>query len=121
MKKERKEALLNCFPAVPEHLKDAMKRQHKHRAENFVIFLTNGNELFARCFHHYYSGKIVERQRYVFAKDGCCRYGSDDGETWKIRTVFREPVFTAIHGYDFNNSYTVLNKKAIALNVWAIQ
>lgn len=103
MKKERKEELMNRFPSVPKHIMDAMKRQiRKRSAENFVILLTNGNELFARCFHRYNSDEIVERQRYVFAKDGCCRYGSEDGKSWKIRTEFREPVFcSASYGYNF--------------------
>lgn len=115
MKKERKEALLNRFPAVPERLMDEMKRQiSKHSAENFVIFLTNEDELFARCFHRYYNDKIIERQRYVFAKDGCFRCGSDDGEKWKIRKEFSEPIFCASsYGYNFDNSYTVLNREAI--------
>lgn len=110
MKKERKEALLNCFPPVPENLMNAMTGQKKRGAENFVIFLTRGVELFARCFHRYYNGKIVERQRFVFAKDGCCRYGSEDGKNWTVRTEFREPVFCAASGY---NSYTVLNIGAV--------
>lgn len=113
MKKERKEALLNCFPPVPENLMDAMIGQKKRGAENFVIFLTRGSELFARCFHRYYNGNLAERQRFVFAKDGCCRYGSEDGKSWTIRTEFREPVFCAASGYNFDNSYTVLNIGAV--------
>ena len=114
MKKERKEALLNCFPPVPENLMDAMIGQKKRGAENFVIFLTRGCELFTRCFHRYYNGSIVERQRFVFAKDGCCRYGSEDGKSWTIRTKFREPVFClASYGYNFDNSYTALNTEAV--------
>ena len=115
MKKERKEELLNRFPSVSEELKDAMLcREKKHCAANFVIFLTNGNELFARCFHRFYNRDIVERQRYVFAKDGCCRYGSEDGKSWTIRTEFREPVFcSAYYGYCFDNSYTLLNTEAV--------
>ena len=74
MKKERKEALLNCFPPVPENL---MLQMEGKGAANFAIFLTRGDELFARCFHRYCNRQIVERQRYVFAKDGCCRYGSE--------------------------------------------
>lgn len=115
MKKERKEALLNRFPPVPKNLNDAMTRQNKKRgAANFVIFLTRGDELFARCFHRFYNDDIVERQRYVFAKDGCCRYGSENGKNWTIRTEFREPVFcSASYGYNFDNSYTLLNTEAV--------
>lgn len=115
MKKERKEELLNRFPSVPEELKAAMiYREKKRYAANFVIFLTSGDELFARCFHRFYNGDIVERQRYVFAKDGCCRYGSEDGESWTICTKFREPVFcSASYGYNFDNQYTLLNAEAV--------
>jgi len=77
--------------------------------------LTRGNELFVRCFHKY-TGKapLIERQRFVFAKDGCCRYGSYRGKEWAIRTEFREPVFCAAsYGYNFDNSYSVLNMEAV--------
>lgn len=111
MKKERKEALLNCFPPVPENL---MLQMEGKGAANFAIFLTRGDELFARCFHRYCNRRIVERQRYVFAKDGCCRYGSEDGKKWTARTEFREPVFcSASYGYNFNNSYSALNTEAV--------
>lgn len=114
MKKERKEELLKHFPAVPE---DLMLRMEGKGAENFVIFLTLGNELFARCFHRYCNRKIVERQRYVFAPDGCCRYGSEDGRSWSIRTEFREPVFcSASYGYNFDNSYVMLNTEAVGMS-----
>ncbi len=115
MKKERKEALLRAFPPVPQKYTDTMLNSAKKRVTaNFVIFLTYGNELFARCYHRYYNGDIVERQRYVFAKDGCCRYGSEDGLSWTIRTEFREPVFcSASYGYNFDNSYSMLNIDAV--------
>ncbi len=110
MKKERKEYLLNCFPSLPSEIE---KQMHGKRSANFVVFLTNGNELFARCYHRYFKGELIERQRYVFTKDGCVRYGKDYG-AWRIRTDFREPVFCqSTYGYTFNNSYTVLNIEAI--------
>lgn len=111
MKKERKEALLRCFPSLTANLAERLKGKG---AKNFVVMLTHGNELFARCYHRYCNGNIVERQRYVFAQDGCCRYGSEDGVSWTIRTEFREPVFcSASYGYTFDNSYTVLNFNAV--------
>lgn len=82
-------------------------------AKNFVVFLTYGHELFARCYHRYSDGKIAERQRYVFAKDGCVRYGFDSAG-WKIRTEFREPVFCLTsYGYTFDNSYQVIGAENI--------
>ena len=114
MKKERKLGLLSEFPPVPAEPMEQMTSTKRYIAQNFVVFLTNGDELFARCYHKYYSGELVERQRYVFAKDGCCRYGADHQGKWTVRTEFREPVFCATsYGYNFDNSYTVLNRKAI--------
>ena len=82
-------------------------------AKNFVVFLTDGRELFARCYHRYSDGKIAERQRYVFAKDGCVRYGFGSAG-WKIRTEFREPVFCLTsYGYTFDNSYQVIGMENI--------
>lgn len=113
MKKERKLALLRCFPAVPSDIMGEIGKERKV-SRNFVVFLTRGDELFARCFHQYYDGSIAERQRYVFARDGCCRYGVDEGNRWLIRTEFREPTFCKTsYGYNSDNSYTVLNRKAI--------
>lgn len=114
MRKERKEALLHSFPAVPADLMEQMKGRG---AKNFCIMLTaiTGGELFVRCFHRYYNGQIIERQRYVFAKDGFCRYGYHDYNGWSVRNDFREPVFcSASYGYDFDNTYSVLNWDAIA-------
>lgn len=114
MKKERKQELLNSFPPVPPNTMKQMKGTKRCVTQNFVIFLTNGDELFARCYHKYYSGSLVERQRYVFAKDGCCRYGVDYQGNWTVRTEFREPVFCATsYGYNFDNSYEVLDWQAI--------
>ncbi|MBQ7003113.1 MAG: PcfJ domain-containing protein [Oscillospiraceae bacterium] len=113
MRKERKEALLHSFPAVPAAFMEQMKGRG---AKNYVVLLTNGNELFARCFHRYYHGELIERQRYVFAvKEGCCRYGYEEVEGWSIRKEFREPLFCSkSYGYDFDNSYTILNIAAIS-------
>lgn len=111
MRKERKQQLLGTFPALPEEIEEKM---HGKGAANFAVFLTRGDELYARCYHRYSKGGLIERQRYVFAKDGCVRYGRDNGG-WNIRTEFREPVFCASsYGYTFDNSYTVLNIGAIA-------
>lgn len=111
MKKTRKEALIYCFPAVDKELMDKMKGRG---AKNYVVFLTRGAELFARCFHRYSTGDLVERQRYVFARDGSVRYGSDNGINWSVRNDFREPVFCkCCMGYNYDNSYSVLNIKAI--------
>lgn len=111
MKQIRKELLLNSFPPVTENQLEQMKGKG---ARNFAVMLTRGNELFVRCFHRYSKGEIVERQRYVFAKDGCCRYGSEYGTKWAIRKDFREPVFcSASYGYSFDNSYSVINIEAI--------
>ena len=110
MKKGRKEDLLYCFPRLSASQEERMKGKG---AKNFVVFLTDGRELFARCYHRYSDGKIAERQRYVFAKDGCVRYGFCSAG-WKIRTEFREPVFCLTsYGYTFDNSYQVIGMENI--------
>lgn len=112
MKKERKELLMHSFPAVTATQIDKMKGKG---AANYIIFLTRGAELFVRGYHRYSNGQIIERQRYVFAKDGAVRYGSEDGKRWSIRSEFREPVFcSASYGYSFNNSYKIIDEKAIS-------
>ena len=112
MKQGRKQTLLNSFPAVPAGI---MEQMHGRFAANFAVFLTNGNELFVRCFHRYSDGKLIERQRYVFAKDGAVRYGKDEGKLWTVRTEFREPVFCqTCYGYNFDNTYKPLNLEAIS-------
>lgn len=111
MKKERKEVLLRMFPDVPQEYFIQMK--DGKGANNYAVMLTRGAELFVRCFHRYSGGKLEERQRYVFAKDGCFRAGSDDGKHWTIRKDFREPVFCkSCYGYNFDNSYSILNENA---------
>lgn len=111
MKQARKEELLRSFPKVPEHIMEEMRGR---LADNFAVFLTNGNELFVRCYHRYSDGKLIERQRYVFAKDGSVRWGKDDGAPWTVRKEFREPVFCqSCYGYTFNNAYKCLNTDAI--------
>lgn len=112
MKKERKEFLMHSFPTATA---DQMSKMEGKGAANYIIFLTRGAELFARGYHRYSNGYIVERQRYVFAKDGAVRYGSEDGKRWDICSEFREPVFcSASYGYSFNNSYKIINEKAIS-------
>ena len=110
MREERKKELMNRFPAVPDRYMNVITNAHKKGSGNLVVFLTHGDELFARCYHRYYDGRVTERQRYVFAKDGCCRYGSEYDGSWRIRTEFREPVFCLkSYGYIFDNTYSVLN------------
>lgn len=113
MRKERKVELLCCFPEVPYKY---MAKMEGSGAENFVILLTRGRELFARCFHRYSDKKrgICEKQRYVFAKDGAVRYGLDDRGRWAVRTQLREPVFVNGYGYGADNSYKVLGWENVA-------
>lgn len=110
MKKERKEELIHSFPSVPCELREKMTKRGAH---NYAVLLTYGKELYVRCFHHYSRGgkdALAERQRYVFAKDGAVRWGSDDGYHWTVRKEFRDPVFCkSNYGYNFDNKYTVLN------------
>ena len=111
MRQERKEELLRNFPAVPQSIMETMKGR---LAANFAVFLTEGNELYVRCFHRYSDGKLIERQRYVFAKDGSVRWGKNDGVPWALRKEFREPVFCqSCYGYNFDNSYRGVNMEAI--------
>lgn len=112
MKKERKQTLLGMFPPVPADISEKMNGK---KSANFLVFLTRGNELFARGYHRYTDGRLVERQRYVFGKDGFVRYGTDYSGKWEICSEFREPVFvkTTYGGY-FDNSYMVLNIQAIS-------
>ena len=111
MKKERKEGLLGCFPPATSAQIEKMKGKG---AANYIVFLTRGAELFARGYHRYSNGQLVERQRYVFAKDGAVRYGSENGKQWSVRTEFREPVFCLTsYGYTFDNSYKILGEEAI--------
>ena len=45
MRTERKQKLFYEFPAVPSDISEMMKGK---KAKNFIVFLTKGNELFAR-------------------------------------------------------------------------
>lgn len=113
MKKERKEALMYAFPPVPYQIEAQM--MEGRGAQNFCVFLTNGHELFARCYHRYTKSKLVERQRYVFAKDGAVRYIYDEWSTpaWRIARDFKEPRFAAKgYPYSFDNTYAILNADA---------
>lgn len=79
---------------------------------NFCVFLTNGHELFVRCYHKYSrSCEITESQRYVFAKDGFVRYSWSEDKGWHSM-AFREPVFYTAP-YCVDNSYTILNAACI--------
>ena len=100
------------FPPVPYYVEEQMQGKG---AMNFCVFLTNGHELFARCFHRYKNGILIERQRYVFAKDGAVRYIFDEYKTpqWRVATKFREPRFAASgYPYGFDNTYAILNADA---------
>lgn len=112
MRKERKEKLLNSFPTVPDEFIEEMQGK---TAANFCVFLTEGRELFVRGYHRYSKGgKLVERQRYVFAKDGYVRYIYDEYRGWRIASQFREPVFCqGTYGYTFDNSYRMLGFDAV--------
>ncbi len=115
MKQTRKDELIGCFPITPPEIIADMKEGDifgRSRAANFCVFLTNGHELFVRCYHKYSrSNEIRESQRYVFAKDGFCRYGLNDEGKWKAMS-FREPVFYT-GAYYTDNSYIILNAEAI--------
>ncbi len=112
MKKQRKEDLLYCFPVLPVSIEEQMQGRG---AMNFCVFLTAGRELFVRCYHRYTGGRLIERQRYVFAKDGAVRYIFDEYKTpqWRVATKFREPRFAAGgYPYGFDNTYVILNADA---------
>lgn len=112
MKQQRKEDLLYNFPPVPYQIEAQMKGRG---AQNFCVFLTNGHELFVRCYHRYTNGELAERQRYVFAKDGCVRYLYDSlWNTWKVAAKFTEPRFIlpGIYSHYHDNSYCILNADA---------
>ena len=110
MRKERKTQLMSP-PPVPQKYMDKMQGRN---AANFVVLVTAGHELYARCFHRYSKGELHEVQRYAFAKDGAVRYGRDQQGRWVIRTELREPVFYCTHGYGADNSYTVLGWETVA-------
>ncbi|MEE0265559.1 MAG: PcfJ domain-containing protein [Acutalibacteraceae bacterium] len=112
MREVRKQQLLHSFPTVPNDLMEQMKGKG---AANFLVFLTYGAELFVRGFHRYSKGnRLVERQRYVFAKDGAVRYVFDERKGWSVTKYFREPVFCSkSYGYSFDNTYHALNEEAI--------
>ena len=111
MTKADKDYYRTHFPAVAGS--DKKKMCGRHRAENYCVLLHNSTgTLFIRCFHRYYDGTVAEVHRYVFAEDGCVRYGlSQDRKTWTERKEFREPVFT-VGGNPYltyrDNSYTVI-------------
>lgn len=111
MTKADKDYYRTHVPAVPQSDMERMKGRRS--AENFCVFLYNSTgTLFVRCFHRYYNGEVTEMQRYVFAEDGCARYGlSQDRKTWTERKEFREPVFT-VGGNPYltyrDNSYIVI-------------
>ena len=108
MRKARKEALLTAFQEVGQ---EARRTMAGRGADNFAVMLTQGRELFVRCFHRYSDGSLAERQRYVFAKDGCFRAGLADDGTWQIRREFREPVFhKSSYGYNYDDRYRLIGE-----------
>lgn len=112
MREKRKQELLHSFPNVSNEFMNQMQGKS---AANFCVFLTYGAELYVRCYHRYSkSGSLIERQRYVFAKDGAVRYGFDSRSGWRIIKNFREPLFCSkLYGYNFDNRYNVINFEAI--------
>lgn len=111
LKTDEKQTLLGMFPELPVSFEKQMKQRGAH---NYAVLLTRGNELFARCYHHYADGKLIERQRYAFMPKGAVRYGWDEAKGWQVRREFREPVFcNPAYGYSFDNSYSVLNFAAV--------
>ena len=118
MKEQRKNELLGTFPGVPQEIMNIML--DGKCAENFVVLLTRGHELYARCYHRYSKERVLaERQRYVFATDGAVRYGESYDEkekrwVWRIRRDFREPFFYKTYFGSADNTYTVLNEKCIS-------
>lgn len=112
MRQKRKEELLCQFPILPDKFYEDMQGKG---AANYCVFLTEGKELFVRCYHRYSrGGKLIERQRYVFAKDGYVRYIYDEYTGWRTASRFREPVFCqGTYGYTFDNSYCILGFDAV--------
>ncbi len=100
---------------MPSEILENMKHGDifgKARSMNFCVFLTNGHELFVRCYHKYSrSCDITESQRYVFAKDGFARYGWSKDKGWHSM-AFREPAFYSAPYYT-DKSYTILNADSI--------
>lgn len=92
MRKAEKEFHMTAFPFISDRTMGMM--QTGNRSANYAVFLAYSNNLYIRCFHRYCTGKLLENNRYVFTESGCCRYGLDSGERWKIRKTVIEPVFT---------------------------
>ena len=123
MKKERKEELLRMIPKTPKKI---MNMVNYGKGYQICVLLTNGHELFARCYlrekryvwsdkeKEYHMKRIVtEVQRYAFAKDGAVRYSYSEAAGWhSIR--FQEPVFKRSPGYMADIRYDILNFDAVA-------
>lgn len=78
------------------------------RARNYLVLLARDDILYIRGYHRYYNGLIEEKQRYVFAPDGYCRFGWNAESGWKIRARFSEPKFFAnYYGYA-DQSYSII-------------
>lgn len=123
MKRERKEELLRMIPKTPKRL---MQIVNYGKGHHICVLLTNGHELFARCYRrerrYVWSDEskeyrikrfVTEVQRYAFTKDGAVRYSYSDGAGWHpVR--FQEPVFQRSPGYLADLCYDILNFNAVA-------
>ncbi|MDE5885918.1 MAG: PcfJ domain-containing protein [Oscillospiraceae bacterium] len=113
MRKVRKEELLRSFPEVPFRTQYFMQDRRLIAAVNYLVFLAKDNMLFVRGFHKFVNGRIEERQRYVFAEDGCVRYGKSKDGIWSVRKEFSEPKFYyCYYGYS-DNRYEILNRECV--------
>jgi len=110
MTQDKKLTYLYTFPALPAGTEEKMM-EHKGYG-NFCIFIASYDVLYVRCYHKYAkkSQGLREAQRYVFAPDGCVRYGRDYNNKWKQMSKFTEPVFTTGLGYFKDNSYGIINE-----------
>lgn len=113
MKQLRKYELTRYIPHLSETVAEQMKGK---TACNFAVMLNSplDDTLYIRCYHRYRGGALAERQRYIFAKDGALRLTTRDDIHFTIAKVFCEPVFCkSSYRYTFDNSYTVLNWRAL--------
>lgn len=108
MKKERKETLLSRFPAIPYQYQEHFKKSRGNTANFCVLLAGSGKELFVRCYHRFYDGHTEERQRYVFAEDGCVRYRINQNTKKWISATFKEPVFDWSFGWNHDPTYYVI-------------
>lgn len=111
MEEENKQKYLSSFPAISYEAQAKINDTKGYG--NFCVFIAWGNVLYVRCFHKYSkkSDGIRETQRYVFAPEGCVRYGVGiNTGRWQPMREFREPVFMSGFGYYHDNSYSVIGQ-----------